>query len=225
MHDCLSTPICIFSVIGEHISHRKYQPRLTLDEYDSTLLVLVLVVNALSRLTRVSRVADRAVLPIIVLMELTLEVECMIDVCESKLNVVALALISKRATTNRWLDILTPRVVLPCLMRSTSRLVVPLPRASFMSITSLMSSSASRARTHREASPAAQCSITSLTEAGPGCFSTKTTVFLSPWISMPFSVALKYLSQAPVVRNLTTAKSDPGAGIAMDSSLPPQTRA
>jgi hypothetical protein len=119
----------------------------------------------------------------------------------------------------------TPRAVLPCLMRSTSRLRVPLPRANFMSITSDQSSSASRARTQRETSPSMQFLITSLIEDGPGCFSTKTRAFLSPWISMPFSVALKYSSHPSDVRNLTTAQSAPGTGREMDSSLPPQTRA
>jgi hypothetical protein len=70
-----------------------------------------------------------------------------------------------------------------------------------------------------------QLLMTSLMDEGPGCFSTKTRAFLSPWISMPFSVALKYLSHAMGVRNLTTAQSAPGAGRAMESSLPPHTRA
>jgi hypothetical protein len=62
-------------------------------------------------------------------------------------------------------------------------------------------------------------------ELGPGCFSTKTRVFFSPGTSIPFSVALKYVSQASGVKKRTTAKLEPDSGSVMDSSLPPQTRA
>jgi hypothetical protein len=93
MHDCslrISMPI---PGIGEHINHRKYSSRSVLSEDGSVLLVSVLVVDALGSLTGIGRIADRARLPILILMELALEVQGMVDIGEAKLDVVALILV------------------------------------------------------------------------------------------------------------------------------------
>jgi hypothetical protein len=50
-------------------------------------------VDALGSLTGIGRIADRARLPILILMELALEVQGMVDIGEAKLDVVALILV------------------------------------------------------------------------------------------------------------------------------------
>ena len=57
----------------------------------TTLLIVVLVVNTLGHLTRIRRVLHVAVLPIFMLMELSLELESVVDVGETELD-VAMAL-------------------------------------------------------------------------------------------------------------------------------------
>jgi hypothetical protein len=81
---------------ASHFNHRAYicaPPTLILhlSEEARTLFVLVLVVHATRRLARVGRVANGAVLPVGVIDELALEVECVVDGGEAEFDVVALA--------------------------------------------------------------------------------------------------------------------------------------
>jgi hypothetical protein len=62
----------------------------TLSKKPSGLIILVLVVNALGGFTWIGSVADGARLPVLVLAEPLLEVECMVDAGKAKFNIVAL---------------------------------------------------------------------------------------------------------------------------------------
>jgi hypothetical protein len=93
MHDCSLRINMFFPGIGEHINHRKYSSRNALSEHSSILLVRVLVVDALSSLTGIGSVANCARLPVLIFVELALEVQGMVDVGEAKLDVVALIMV------------------------------------------------------------------------------------------------------------------------------------
>jgi hypothetical protein len=93
MHDCSLRINMLFPGIGEHINHRKYSSRNALSEHSSILLVRVLVVDALSSLTGIGSVANCARLPVLIFVELALEVQGMVDVGEAKLDVVALIMV------------------------------------------------------------------------------------------------------------------------------------
>jgi hypothetical protein len=51
------------------------------------LFILILVVDALGQLTRIRRIADGTVLPILVVHEFALEIESVVDVCKAKLDI------------------------------------------------------------------------------------------------------------------------------------------
>lgn len=75
-------------------NRRKYAILPTLGEKGSAILIFVLVVDALSSLTGVGSVVDRASLPVEIVVEFALEVERMVNVRKAELNVGSLIKLS-----------------------------------------------------------------------------------------------------------------------------------
>lgn len=93
-HRGLEFPRCIpiFPVIGKHINHRHHSPALGI--HDLALLIRVLVVDALGSLAWVRGKVNCAWIPFGVMRELALEVESVVDIRKSEIDVVALEYMS-----------------------------------------------------------------------------------------------------------------------------------
>lgn len=62
----------------------------------SILLILVLIVNARSKLARIRCIRDGAMFPVLVVEKLALEVESVVDAGEAELDVGVLSFVSKK---------------------------------------------------------------------------------------------------------------------------------